>query len=85
MDMATLVNTSRVVKEANDKGISVMWGNDVLLQPEVFNQVVEDYGIIPEVIHVSGNTIEIRFSREGLNFFMIVTEQQYKDMKKRSA
>lgn len=85
MDMETLVNTSRVVKEANDKGISAMWGDEIMLSPQVFNQVVSDYDIIPEVFTVAGNMVQLKFEREGLNFMLIISQEQYRSMKKRPA
>lgn len=85
MDMDTLVKISKVVKEANDKGISAMWGDEIMLSPQVFTQVVMDYDIIPEVFTVAGDMVQLHFEREGLKFTMIVSQQQYRNMKKRPA
>ncbi|MGG1595607.1 hypothetical protein [Terribacillus saccharophilus] len=85
MDMDTLVKTSKAVKDANDKGISSMWGDEIMLVPQVFNQVVEDYEIIPEVTSIAGNMVQLKFVREGLNFVMIISQERYRSMKKRSA
>ncbi|PAF15926.1 hypothetical protein [Terribacillus saccharophilus] len=85
MDMDTLVRTSKAVKDANDKGISSMWGDEIMLSPQIFNQVVSDYDIIPDVFTIAGNMVQLKFEREGLNFMMIISQEQYRSMKKRPA
>jgi hypothetical protein len=85
MDINTLVRTSKAVKDANDKGISAMWGDEIMLTPQVFNQVVVDNDIIPEIFTIAGNMVQLKFEREGLNFIMIISQEQYRSMKKRPA
>ncbi|MRG86976.1 hypothetical protein [Salinibacillus xinjiangensis] len=85
MTLEQLVKHAQAAKAANDNGISVMWGNEVLVNPQVFLEILEANNLSRTVNPVPGGNVQLKFELGGFKYFTIVNTKTYAQMFEKTA
>ncbi|SET95466.1 hypothetical protein SAMN05421676_11247 [Salinibacillus kushneri] len=85
MTLEQLQKHAQAAKEANDLGISAMWGNEVLVKPYVFLDILQTHNLARSVSQIDNNQVQVKTSINGLNYFTVVRKDIYTKMFEKTA
>ncbi|WP_164670932.1 hypothetical protein [Virgibacillus doumboii] len=77
MDLIKLQKHSKAVLEANKDGVDAVFGNEILLDKDLFHSLVTEYDLRTTIQNVREGRYHVSFSLNGIPYYSVFTEAEY--------